>query len=103
MRRPNPKQFFRTIEQLYKERLNAFLALASRHVYNRDHAIDIVHAALAKSLDYFKKHPERAAREQIVHWLILKECKRKNKESREIPMPSTWFEEEKNANTVDGD
>lgn len=101
MKQPNPKQFFRTIEQLYKERFNSFVSLAARHVYNRDHAVDVVHSALARSIEYFNKHPERNAREQLVNWLILKECKKKNRESKEVPRDNAWFVEAENAGTIE--
>lgn len=83
--KPNPKQFFLTVEDIYKARLNSFLALASRHVYNKDHAIDVVHDAMVKAIEYFQKHPERKVREQIIRWLILKACKKQNRFSKEIP------------------
>ena len=79
------KQWFPTVEALYKARLNALLAVASRYVYNKDLALDMVHDALAKSLAYFQKHPERKIRENIVHLLIIKACKKANKTSVEVP------------------
>lgn len=86
----NPKQFWLTVDEIYKKRLNAFLSTARRHSYNQDEAIDIVHAALAKSITYFKKkkNADRKVREQIVHWLIIKECKRHNRGSIEVPYGS---------------
>lgn len=83
--RLNPKQFFLTVEDIYKARMNSFLALASRHVYNKDYAIDAVQDACVKAVIYFKEHPERKVREQIMRWLILKSCKKINKYSKEVP------------------
>ncbi len=100
MRQPNPKQYFRDVDQVYRERLNAFVSLASRYVYNKDHAIDVVHSAVARSVAYFNKHPEKKVREQIINWLILKECKKKNKESRESTRDAEWFQEEVNVNPI---
>lgn len=85
MKKINPKQFWLSIDHIYRHRMESFLALASKHVYNKDHAIDCVHDALAKTQEYLNKHPERKVREMIVRFLILKACKKKNKESREIP------------------
>lgn len=65
--------------------MNAFLALASRHVFNKDHAVDAVQDAVVKTVEYFKKNPDRKIREQIVRWQVLKACKRINKYSKEIP------------------
>lgn len=79
------KQWFPSIEAIYKQRMGAFLALAKRHVYNRDLAIDVVHSALAQSVEYFNKNPTRKVREDIINWRILKECKRVNKYSVEVP------------------
>lgn len=83
-------QYFDSIEQIYKARLGAFIKLARRHVYNPDLAIDVVHNALARSVKYFNDNPERKIREEVVRWLILKECKKMNKYSREIPV-GDWF------------
>lgn len=84
----NPKQFWLTVEEIYAKRLNAFISTARRHCYNQDDAIDVVHSALAKSITYFQKNPHRKVREQIVHWLIIKECKKHNKGSIEVPYGS---------------
>lgn len=81
----NPRQFWPDVESIYKARMSSFLALASRHVYNKDYAIDAVQDACVKAVEYFKKNPERKVREQIMRWLILKSCKKINKYSKEIP------------------
>lgn len=77
-------QWFKSVEDLYKAKLPALLSLAKRHIYSADLALDVVHDALAKSLVYFQKHPEKKVREQIVHLQILKACKRANKYSVEF-------------------
>jgi hypothetical protein len=78
-------QYWNSIEEIYKARMGSFLKLASRHVYNKDLAIDCVHDALAKSVEYFNKHKERKVREDVINWLVLKACKKANKFSREVP------------------
>jgi len=90
----NPRQWWPDVETLYKARLNSFLALAARHIYNKDHSIDVVQDAMVKTVEYFNKNPDRKIREQIVRWQILKAVKRANKYSREVP----WglFREEAN-------
>lgn len=81
----NPKQYFTDVESIYKARFNSFLALASRHVYNKDYAVDAVQDAMVKAVEYFAKNPHRKVREQIMRWLILKSVKKINKYSKEIP------------------
>ncbi len=81
----NPKQWWSSVESIYKARMNSFLDLASRHVYNKDHAIDAVQDAMVKAVEYFKKNPDRKVREQVLRWLILKSCKKINRHSKEIP------------------
>ena len=81
----NPRQYWESVDALYKARLNSFIALASRHVYNKDLAIDAVQDAMVKCVEYIKKNPDRKLRENIARWLILKSCKKINKYSKEIP------------------
>jgi DNA-directed RNA polymerase specialized sigma24 family protein len=81
----NPRQYFTTVEDLYKNQFMHFVKIAGRHVYNRDLAIDVVHDAFIKSLEYFKKHPEKKVRPHIMEYLVLRAAKRKNRESKEIP------------------
>jgi hypothetical protein len=88
------KQWWPDVESLYKARLNHFLSVANRHIYNRDYSIDAVHDALAKSVEYLSKHPERKMREQIVDFQIIKACKRINKYSYEIPVEDISIFEE---------
>lgn len=83
------KQYFQTIEEIYKTRFGSFVALASRHVYNKDLAIDVVHNALVKTLEYKKKRPKMNVDERIIRFLILKACKKMNKYSVEVPYGDT--------------
>ena len=92
--RINEKQWWPTLEALYNNRFNSLVSVASRYVYNRDHAVDCVHDAFAKAQEYFNnpKNKERKIREQILVWLVIKAVKRKNKkESREIPFGDTRY------------
>lgn len=91
MKRSNPKQYFNSVEDLYTKQLDHFTALARRHVYNKDLALDVVHDAFAKALIYFNKHPSKKVRPQIMEWLVLKACKKVNKNSVEIPMGDTRY------------
>ncbi len=77
--------FHRSIEDLYKNRLNALVKFAQGHVYRSDLAIDVVHDAISKSVEYFNRHPGKKVSERIVQFLILKACKKVNKFSIEIP------------------
>lgn len=72
-------QYFQTPDDLYKQRFNYFVALASRHLANKNEAVDVVHAAFAKTLEYLKEHPDKKIREHIVAFRILKICKKLNK------------------------
>lgn len=102
MYKPNPRQYFKTVEELYEKRFNALLAVANRHVYNKDLAVDAVHDAFAKALEYFKKNPDKKVREQIMVWLVLKACKKLNKYSAEIPFGDTRiFNESRTTSTGD--
>lgn len=80
----NKRQYFPDVESIYKARMGAFLALARRHLFNHDHAIDAVQNAFIKAVEYFKANPDRKVREQVIRWLVLKSCKRINKTSKEI-------------------
>ena len=81
----NVKQYFDTVESLYKQRLNRMVFVANKYIYNKDYSIDAVHDGLAKSVEYFNNHPDRKVQLEIVEWLIIKACKKLNRYSREIP------------------
>jgi hypothetical protein len=90
----NPNQWWKDLDLLYRNRLNSLLAVASRHVYNKDLALEVVHDAFAKAQEYFNnpKNKDRKVREQILVWLVLKAAKKKNKkESRELPAGDTRY------------
>lgn len=92
MKQINPKQYWGSLELLYKNRFNSLVSVASKYIYNRDHAVDCVHSAFARAQEYFNnpKNKDRKVREQILVWLVIKEVKKKNKkESREIPYGDT--------------
>ena len=79
-------QYFGSVEDMYKCRLNSFISLAGRHLYNRDYAIDAVHDAFIRAVEYFTKNPDKKVREHIMNFHILKACKKINKKnSWEIP------------------
>lgn len=80
------KAYYSSVEDLYKHALNRLIVVASRHVYNKDLALDAVHNAVAKSVEYFAKHPERKIQLEIVEWLVIKSCKKMNKYSPELAM-----------------
>ena len=75
----NPKQYFTSLETMYKLRLNSFLQTANKHIYNRDYALDAVHDAFVKAQVYKNKHPDRNFREQILHVLIIRAARKINK------------------------
>ena len=99
----NPKQWWPTLEALYKNRFNSLVSVASRYIYNKDHAVDCVHDAFAKATEYFNnpKNKDRKIREQILVWLVIKAVKKKNKkESREIPFGDTRYLEQSDRSGV---
>lgn len=81
----NSRQYFPSVDEMYKSRLNLFLARARCQVYNKDHAIDAVHDALIKTIKYFNKYTDKKVRAQVMLWNIDKACKKINKYSKEIP------------------
>lgn len=74
-------QWFVSVEDLYVKRLNSLVAFARKHVYQNDSAIDIVHDAIVKSIEYFKKYPDKKVYERIVQYQILKLAKKHNRYS----------------------
>lgn len=81
----NNRQYFKDLDTAYKLRFGALMSTAYRHVYNKDLAVDAVHDAFVKAVEYFNKNKERKVRENILHWLVIKSCKKINKFSREVP------------------
>ena len=76
-----PSQFFLTVTELYDKRLNYLIQFAKSHLYQGDFALDAVHNAVMKSIEYFAK-PENVGRKvyiRNVEYSILRECKRHNK------------------------
>lgn len=79
-------QYFKSIEELYRVRFGAFMKFALQVTANKDLAIDVVHNAFVKTLEYKKANPERNVRESVVMWLIAKEAKKTNRISnKEVP------------------
>lgn len=69
--------------------MGSFLSTANKHIFNREYAIDAVHDAFAKAQQYSNKNPGRNFREQILHVLIIRACRKYNKRfSAEIPYGS---------------
>ena len=78
----NPRsQWFFTVDDLYAKRLDSLVSFARKHLYQTDSAIDIVHDAIVKSIEYFKNNPGKKVYERIVQYQILKLCKKHNKYS----------------------
>ncbi len=76
-------QWFITVDDLYAKRLNYLISFASSHLYQNDAAFDVVHDAIVKSIEYFKK-PINAGRKVFIRnieYQILKNCKKHNKMS----------------------
>lgn len=79
-------QYFKTLDEIYKVRYNALLSTANKHIFNRDYAFDAVQDAFVKAVIYHNKHKGRSFREQILHVLVIRSCKKINKKfGVEIP------------------
>jgi hypothetical protein len=89
------KGYFNSVEELYEKRLERMLSVARKYIYNKDLALDVVHNALAKSIVYFQKHPDKKIQLQIVEFLIIKSCKKYNRYSPEMPSGHPMTEEER--------
>ncbi len=78
-------QYFTKLEDLYKLRMGSFMQTANMHIFNKDYAMDAIHDAFAKAQVYHNKNPERNFREQIMHVLIIRSCRKYNKKySQEV-------------------
>ncbi len=75
----NVKQYFVSLDDLYKARLNLFIQTANRCLMNTDHAMDAVHDAFVKAAIYAKKHPGCHFRERVVNVLVIRACAKINK------------------------
>lgn len=86
MSKINPKQYFKSLEDLYKLRMGSFMQTANKHIFNRDYSIDAIQDAFTKAQTYHTKHPDRNFREQILHVLVIRACRKYNKKyGAEIP------------------
>ena len=87
------KQYWNGVEELYKDKSGYLINYARQHIYSKDYAIDMVHNALARAQKYLNEHPGRKLREHWIKILILKECTKWNKYSKEVVYT---YDEEKN-------
>lgn len=76
------------LEEFYKNKIAYLIAFASRHVYNRDYAIDVVHDGLAMVLQWSRKNPGKRVDMNVVKFLILRACKKANKYANEVQLPN---------------
>ncbi len=76
-------QWFLTVEDLYKKRLDYLVSFARRHVYQSDSSIDVVHDAIVKSIEYFNKPQNKGRKVYIrnIEYQILRLARKHNKYS----------------------
>lgn len=72
------------VEEFYKKKIGYLISFASRHVRNRDYAIDVVHDGLAMTLEWSRKNPGKRIDMNVVKFLILRSCKKVNKYALEV-------------------
>lgn len=74
------------IEEAYKDLAVRMSAVARRHIYNRDYAIDAVHDAFTKAAENAKKKPGKGVSGFILMRELMRACRRINKKgSIEVP------------------
>lgn len=85
-RRPNfksPSAWFISVDELYAKRLDYLISFARRHLYQTDSAVDTVHDAIAKSIEYFNRPENKTKKvyQRNIEYAILRLCKKHNKYS----------------------
>lgn len=77
------------IEDAYKDQFEVLKNLANRHLYRKEDAIDVVHNAFTKALEYVAKHKDKMPPVRISSYILYREvligCRRLNKYSIEVP------------------
>ena len=79
MRAMEERKVYDSVDDLYRERVAFLIAHASRHLINRDCAIDVVHDVLAESVKYFNNNPGKRVSEKVIRLRINEFCKKYNK------------------------
>lgn len=77
---------FNTLEEAYKALVPSLVSYASKHIYNKDYAIDAVQDAFVKAQIYLSKHPGARISGFLLKREVIRACRRLNKYSIEVPM-----------------
>lgn len=70
---------YKTIDEAYKKEVPKLLNLAKYRMLDKDSALDCVHMAFEKTLQYLKTHPKR----KVSGYLLLRELNRLIKKSND--------------------
>ena len=77
---------FDTVSEAYasKELMGEMIGYASKHIYRKDQALDVVHDAFAKALDYETRKPGKNVKVFYLFRELARACRRFNKSSKEV-------------------
>lgn len=77
---------FDTVAEAYasKELMGEMLGYASKHIYRKEQALDVVHSVFLKALDYQSRNPGRNVKVFYLFREIARACRRFNKTSKEV-------------------
>ena len=78
---------YNNIDDAYSALVGPLKYYASQHIFNKDYAIDAVHDAFQKALEYVSKHPKTRISAFLLRRETARACRRLNKYSREISIP----------------
>lgn len=76
---------FDTLDEAYRGLFDVLLAIANRHIYNRDYAVDAVHNAFTKAAENIAKKPTNRVSGFLLARETVRACRRLNKYSVEVP------------------
>ena len=87
---------FNTLEEAYKALVPSLVSYASKHIYNRDYAIDAVQDAFVKAQIYLNKRPTARVSGFLLKREVIRACRRLNRYSVELPTDFTTTHPESN-------
>lgn len=79
--RKNKVGTYNTVAEAYTQEFNRLLSIAKSRLHNQDHAVDCVHEAFKKILEYKLKHTSRKISGFILRSEVIRATQRMNKQS----------------------
>lgn len=70
---------YNNLDEAYKDLVDSMTNTARRHIFNTDYAIDAVHDAFTKTVEYVSKKPDTKISEFIIQRELMRACRRINK------------------------